>query len=1620
MAITATERSEIVELVVLMLDAAPGAAYLQAIVAAYEASGRNLHVLADLLGNTALFQSVNTNFQSAEEFAQTLLAPLGLQDDPLVHDFVVAQVNGGAAKADVIFVLWQVLHNLPPGLPQQYVDAQAALQNRAYVAEYYSITLGESATDLAALQDVIVHVGADPASVDAALAAINAHTAAGPQLTTAADTIRILGTAQSNVTGVVDADADGNVSHSTYSGGDKVTGNGHTDLFLTVIEGGNAAFARVENVHAIHITAGTEGSVNFQGGGWTGVGSVRLEDGVDGLDVFVKNLQAATDIGIAGVTGSISADYLLGSKHLLARLHNGDEGGAGGSAHVAVNGEVQIALAAGMSGSISNTSGIALGDITVHGAGSDGFSANFDVPGDLTLGDIAFDAGESSALELRVNGVDGDLAVGNADIEAGGDSDVKFSAQHVTGSAHLGDVTLAASDSSSVDFILASVGGDAVAGNVAIHAGDSATVTARYDSAASLDAGALTVVAGDASDVTVGVTRIGGPVSLGAVTLGALDDATVSLAIAHAQDVTAGDVHLSAGDGAHLVQAVFQSVDGNVSLGDVSATAGDTSVVSLQADAIGGEFDLGDFLASAGDDASVTASLSNITTVSGGKVGATAGANATASVSIHDVIEDITLGDVSATAGESGQATLTLVAGMDLDLGNLSVAAGSDGLASGSATSSRLLGTVRAGAVTAAGGDHAVATFSVSHIAANVGAMTLGNLAASAGDAASATVVAVNEAVGAPTTSNTGLAAGEMSVGNVSASVGDALDAANDVTAFAEVLYAGKATGATIGDFEAGDLHLGVGDSFLSGTQEGAAGGTLIVAAVGNESAGNATFGDATLQGGDFSRLAAIVGNSVQGVGGVVGNARFGDASIAGGEGSGVSYQALLAGSHAAEVGSMTFGDLSLQQKQDAHATLLLEQGAVSTNSASAIGDMTVGDVEAVQGDNSSLLFEVISESHFDGATTDTEGDFEVGNVSIAASATTSQDLAGGSSVSVLLLREHSHFGGAEGGDFTVGDVDLRAADRSSVALDIAVTGSCEEMGNVSLGELSLAVGGDLASAGGVVDIANGGAGDFGDVSIQGESLFLGEKSSGSFLVVLDHRGGAGHYGDISLGDQSISLAATAQGVIGFALPNHTAGATVGDFSIGHLRVEGEKGSTATFDIFSLVAHAIGDVNVGDFDATLTGTATARFSPNFTAPDVGGVSAGDVDASVGKGGFLSYSIDVDAQHGVGDLHAGDWDIALDDGGVANAWIALLASTGSLGSVELGDVDFALASGAVVDHAGLNVTAGHDIGGIAVGNVTVDADDGASAQLRFQAQAGHSAGDLTIGDIELSVADTGLTSGTAHVEVGAFVQMHVTNDGASHNDDVIVGDIALDVAGTAASDEVWIGLNSVHGDVTMGDLTVSGKGHFSFHASDTADANTSVLSVIAAGNVTIGNVDFSGYEGDASIDLSWTDSGAARITGGSGDDTVAGNAGDNVIAAGRGLDAIDISQGGKDTLVFGKGDSGHTTGHLDTIAGFTAGTVVSGALSGADADKLDFNLAAGSAGNYVERDADFGTLAEFVANADDALDTTVKYFVQDNGTDTYVAVNYGSGEADLVVVLAGVHDATTLQFQNFVV
>jgi S-layer protein len=303
MSITATERTQIVELTTLMFNAAPGATYLSQIVALYEANGHNLSVLADQLASTSIYQSMNPSFQTAAEFATKFLTPLGLQGDAFANSWITSQLNAGVSKQQVAYAAMQALMNLDPNASAQYQAAKAVLVNKTTVAEYYSATLLGAATDLATLQTVIGSVTADPASVTSSEAVLNNQIITGitQSLTTGVDSFN--GTSGNDTfNSQIGAGA-----NSTLTALDSINGGTGTDtLNINDIAGSTAmpGGVTIQNVEIINLASA--GAATFDVSGVTGLTNFNVTQST-GADVITAGAGQAVNVtdtaGAVTVTG---------------------------------------------------------------------------------------------------------------------------------------------------------------------------------------------------------------------------------------------------------------------------------------------------------------------------------------------------------------------------------------------------------------------------------------------------------------------------------------------------------------------------------------------------------------------------------------------------------------------------------------------------------------------------------------------------------------------------------------------------------------------------------------------------------------------------------------------------------------------------------------------------------------------------------------------------------------------------------------------------------------------------------------------------------------------------------------------------------------------------------------------------------------------------------------------------------------------------------------------------------------------------------------------------------------------------------------------------------------------
>lgn len=185
---------------------------------------------------------------------------------------------------------------------------------------------------------------------------------------------------------------------------------------------------------------------------------------------------------------------------------------------------------------------------------------------------------------------------------------------------------------------------------------------------------------------------------------------------------------------------------------------------------------------------------------------------------------------------------------------------------------------------------------------------------------------------------------------------------------------------------------------------------------------------------------------------------------------------------------------------------------------------------------------------------------------------------------------------------------------------------------------------------------------------------------------------------------------------------------------------------------------------------------------------------------------------------------------------------------------------------------------------------------------------------------------------------------------------------------------------------------------------TAAATTTTLNLALESNVT-----FTALTGAAITTIDASEStgnltfiapaAVDTIFGGSGDDTITASALPSTLDAGAGADTITLSGAG-DVIVVNAGDSGITFATADDVTGFVTAT-----------DSFDFNLVAGSATNFTSSLAD--DFLDALTTANTAFDGTVRYYVGDDGTDSYLFVDVDlDGTADMGITLFGVTGAAS--------
>lgn len=934
-------------------------------------------------------------------------------------------------------------------------------------------------------------------------------------------------------------------------------------------------------------------------------------------------------------------------------------------------------------------------------------------------------------------------------------------------------------------------------------------------------------------------------------------------------------------------------------------------------------------------------------------------------------IDPLDIGDVTLIAEESADisASISLYA---------------SAITSGDA----IIGDVTLGTLHAWAGVSASIDFSIDRFAyvddgnAMIGSLTVGDILFDVGDDGSITVEFSAEA--------TVSGSGDASVGNTT--IGDVLIVGGDNTDSWTIdidTSADAASGnASVGDIAIGNVSITMGESHDSSDFWV---NRTASASSGDATVGNMVIGDITAVLGDFGDSTEFTldqsadansGNAS------VGSITIGDISLDMGEDTSgelsITNSASASGGDAS-AGDVTVGNIDLVQASGAEFDVSIEVDADATGSGNGIvGNVMVGDVTSVMGLSSSLSIDVSVTASGTGTMT------HIGGVSVG-DVTLSSDPAGLQAEASLELDVDSD---GTVGAVMVGAVDVDFLDDSTFDYDVDIsagTANDGAVGPVMLGDVDV-----------VADSNNYFVGIFGDMTAGvdiGNVMLSGDDIEWDNITL----SASADIGDVTIGDIMLDAGTNLSVSTGI---NINATGDIGSVDIGDVTIDFVNSDAFSIDIFA--SDDIGDVSIGDVSLSATATASApgdvygEFYVQVSgSQDVGNVAVGDITV-LGSGGGSNYgsayvSLDIDAGTGddLGNVTIGDIDVTsvalgFDPGseGIFNSVSAFIGGTAdSVGDVVIGDIS-------------LNATAE---------NVAADADadnDEASPSVSIYGDQGSTLLSMLIGDIDIILTNS-VDSSTGFTGLdynGASASLSVTSDVAITIGDInisAVNDSTVDVQGGVGAGlfEANLNINADGGadDITIGDITISGGDV------DTSGTNLDNLGNLTAvlgltgDTITVGDVDYSGYGNDATIDVS-DFAGAENIMAASADTDITVNDTQNIITLSDGDDMV---------IYEAEEQSGTTEADIDQIIDFT---------SGSDTIDLSFFGLGGTAGigGTVADYATFLTSAQAAMTFDD-----FDVFTQTDGTNTYVAVNSDNDASEIIDFVIQLTGVTTVATGDFV-
>ena len=486
-------------------------------------------------------------------------------------------------------------------------------------------------------------------------------------------------------------------------------------------------------------------------------------------------------------------------------------------------------------------------------------------------------------------------------------------------------------------------------------------------------------------------------------------------------------------------------------------------------------------------------------------------------------------------------------------------------------------------------------------------------------------------------------------------------------------------------------------------------------------------------------------------------------------------------------------------------------------------------------------------------------GNATVGNISVG-SITLSNT---GYKINHLVIYDKAY---ANTGSATIGNTSIGAINMSStnsyvnqVHITNDVTGYSFEqsIGNTSIGSIT------IVNTGGVSSRSNT------------DSMYVKNN------VAAYGTGGVATIGNLTVGD--ISLLVADYGANKVTLSNWakatTSSASVGTIMVGNIVAEGHGYDANMINITNKaqgarnqISDSSGLITVGtvSMSASSSGYQQLKISNQAINGTAAGITVGDVSMT-GNAAASFYFLNKGLNAGnvtIGDviMTSSGNNIGLCVSNIANS--VQDTNPGHVGTTTIGDIALSGNDRGIGNQTALNciVASGSQVGLMSIGNVNLSVAQGQDLHLKLLSWGTSSDAGITVQNINVNLGVNQATN-TENANLQVF-----------SNGNINVGDISISISSAYSSRNVSSQNATVYfsaqnlKNISIGNVTVTAG----LSTTNNLDVLTHLVSLNTdGGSITVGNIDYSAYQGASTLDVSgWL--GANQISGSLGGSTITDN------------------------------------------------------------------------------------------------------------------------------------------------